>query len=649
MKMNKMKKLVLVVFVGLLMCGIAAADWSAPSFHGELNNGGEPARIPFLSSDGLTMYFGRNVGSQRRMYEAYRDIPSGAFTSEREVTELYNGESLYRPWVTSDGLRMYYAEFEDFTINTVLRMAERNSTSDPWTKVADFNEIHIDGWGDHDPSVTADELTLFFRSTRNGGTWEIWTATRASTGDPFSSATAVSELNDGEMVMGPCISSDGLTIYYAAIRDGNPTWDIYKASRSSTGDPFGNIERVSVSTDSYDEWQPYVTPDEGAIYFFSTRGTGEGIWVSDGITYYVDDNNGSDLNDGWTVGTAFATIQHGIDETQDGDTVLVLPGEYVEDVDFLGKAITLQSYDEPAVIRSDAFYAVSFYHAEGPDSILKNFIIADSSAGILCLTASPTISNLTVINSNTGILSDGVGTPVISNCIFWENQFGDLFNCSADYSIVQDNNDPCMVPLFVDDSAGDYRLKSERGRYWPPHDLWVLDNETCPGVNGGDPATDPGSEPMPNGGYINIGAYGGTSQASMGDWPIAGDVNLDGIVNFKDIAIVAGDWLDKLEWAWNESPVISISSPDNGEIVPYNTIDPVIIEAEVSDIDGSVVKVEFFANASKVAEDNIGNDGWQGHWHPESVGGFTLTAKATDDDGATTTSSPIQVEVAYVW
>ncbi|MHC4212820.1 MAG: hypothetical protein ACYSWP_05520, partial [Planctomycetota bacterium] len=131
---------VLVVLVGLLICGSAFGEWTEPSFHGELNEGVEPARTPFLSSDGLTMYFGRNIGALRRMYEAYRDVPSGAFTSEREVTELYNGESLYHPWVTSDGLRMYYAEFENFTVNTMLRMAQRSSTSDPWSKVADFDE-----------------------------------------------------------------------------------------------------------------------------------------------------------------------------------------------------------------------------------------------------------------------------------------------------------------------------------------------------------------------------------------------------------------------------------------------------------------------------------------------------------------------------
>ncbi|HUS74006.1 MAG TPA: right-handed parallel beta-helix repeat-containing protein [Sedimentisphaerales bacterium] len=61
------------------------------------------------------------------------------------------------------------------------------------------------------------------------------------------------------------------------------------------------------------------------------------------ITYYVDAVNGDDNNDGLSPKTAFATIQKGIDTAEDGDTVIVYPALYTENINFLGKNITLTS------------------------------------------------------------------------------------------------------------------------------------------------------------------------------------------------------------------------------------------------------------------------------------------------------------------
>jgi hypothetical protein len=68
---------------------------------------------------------------------------------------------------------------------------------------------------------------------------------------------------------------------------------------------------------------------------------------------------------------------------------------------------------------------------------------------------------------------------------------------------------------LVDPDNGDYHLFSERGRYWPEQDIWVIDEVTSPCIDGGDPAVDASVEPMPNGGRLNMGAYGGTRYASM--------------------------------------------------------------------------------------------------------------------------------------
>jgi len=102
-------------------------------------------------------------------------------------------------------------------------------------------------------------------------------------------------------------------------------------------------------------------------------------------------------------------------------------------------------------------------------------------------------------------------------------------------------------PNFVDPSAGDYHLKSVRGRYWPEHHLWVLDTVSSPCIDAGDPNSLFDQEPQPNGGRINMGAYGGTAYASLspegGFGGLEGDVNHDGVIDFMDLFALIDQWL----------------------------------------------------------------------------------------------------------
>jgi hypothetical protein len=243
------------------------------------------------------------------------------------------------------------------------------------------------------------------------------------------------------------------------------------------------------------------------------------------LNYFVDAIHGSNDNEGLTPGTAFATIKRGIDTAMDGDVIRVFPGLYQEEVNFRGKALVVQGVTAGTagvpVLHNPDDFAVSFYSGEGPDSVLKNFIIENNFMAVFIAGSSPTISNLTIVDNMYGIeVSDG-SDPDISNIIFWNNIYSDMFGCQAQYSRVSDMNmdegrgNIDGDPLFVDPENGDYRLRSKRGRYWPEHDVWVLDRATSPCIDGGDPSAEPLNEPEPNGSRINIGAYSGTSQASL--------------------------------------------------------------------------------------------------------------------------------------
>ncbi|MHC4425558.1 MAG: right-handed parallel beta-helix repeat-containing protein [Planctomycetota bacterium] len=268
--------------------------------------------------------------------------------------------------------------------------------------------------------------------------------------------------------------------------------------------------------------------------------------------YHVDGTAGSNDNDGLSWDTAFKTVQRGIDAAKNGNTVLVYPGVYVEEVRFKGKAITVASAEDAAILENPGDFAVSFYYGEGTDSVLENFIIRHSVTAVFVAGSSPTISNLTIVDNQYGIEAYAGPEPDISNCIFWSNSDGDMFGCQARYSCIERGSagegNIDAGPLFVDPNAGDYHLVSERGRYWPEYNVWVLDEATSPCIDGGDPNSDYSNERTPNGGRINIGAYGGTAYASMSELRFTDDINHDGIIDIVDLIALVENWLESVGW-----------------------------------------------------------------------------------------------------
>jgi hypothetical protein len=72
-----------------------------------------------------------------------------------------------------------------------------------------------------------------------------------------------------------------------------------------------------------------------------------------------------------------------------------------------------------------------------------------------------------------------------------------------------------MDPLFADPNHGDFHLKSHGGRWDPISQSWFVDDISSPCIDAGSPYESIGLERFPNGDRVNMGAYGGTQEASL--------------------------------------------------------------------------------------------------------------------------------------
>ncbi|UCG48000.1 MAG: right-handed parallel beta-helix repeat-containing protein [Phycisphaerales bacterium] len=197
----------------------------------------------------------------------------------------------------------------------------------------------------------------------------------------------------------------------------------------------------------------------------------------------------------------------------------------------------------------------------GPEASLGNCTFSGNralsgSAGAIHLSAGQTLLTNSIIWYNTPEEIYGFVMPTYclipghpgQGNIYTDPMFADpgYWADEGDLDLPTDARDPDAV--WVD---GDYHLQSRGGRYDAAAQEWVTDGVTSPCIDAGDPMSPIGHEPFANGGIVNMGAYGGTTEASKSDFGkpacetiAAGDVNGDCVIDFQDFTIMALHWCE---------------------------------------------------------------------------------------------------------
>ncbi len=123
---------------------------------------------------------------------------------------------------------------------------------------------------DQDPTLTDDELEIFFFSDRSGNE-DIWRATRESVDVAWDPPVLVPELNSDKLDQNPAISRDGLRIWFSSSRE--PP-GIYQASRPNREEPFGAPELIPIDSGDPDDFVIAPSVDLTELRMAVSIGTG---------------------------------------------------------------------------------------------------------------------------------------------------------------------------------------------------------------------------------------------------------------------------------------------------------------------------------------------------------------------------------------
>lgn len=244
-KSNYRIKLAVIVIMAVIILSIGRAEadftFGEPENLGPTVNSSAMEGIGTISSDGLELYF----------WDCYFLRPGGC-----------GGWDI---WVT-----------------------RRSSVSDPWCEPVNLGPLVNTEYDDAKPTISADGLTLYFCSNRPGGYGglDLWMSTRATTTDDWGAPVNLGEpVNSEADEAFPCVSQDGLELYFDSGRSGGyGDWDLWVAKRSTTDESWGDPVNLgeAINTPLYDS-SPYLSPDGRLLLFHGYRPGGPSVlnmWVS---------------------------------------------------------------------------------------------------------------------------------------------------------------------------------------------------------------------------------------------------------------------------------------------------------------------------------------------------------------------------------
>lgn len=229
---------------------------------------------PFFSSDGLTLYFCSDRPGGKGTQDIWMSLRNSVEEDWGNPVNLgpqvnSAGWDIW-PCPSADGLSLYFFSYREGGFgNGDIWISHRASKKDVWGPPVNagqnINSPYLDGAS----VLSEDGLEMIFMSLRYGP-GHLWISRRASTDEQWGEAVNLGSTVNGLILdCSPSLSSDGLYMFFHSIRPGGMGfYDLYVTHRQTKDREWGlPVNLGSTINTEFGEVCPTISPDGRWLYF----------------------------------------------------------------------------------------------------------------------------------------------------------------------------------------------------------------------------------------------------------------------------------------------------------------------------------------------------------------------------------------------
>lgn len=238
---------------------------------------------PSVSGDLLELYFTSERTGNADIYVAERSAPNAPFSAPRRVDALSTIGLETSPIITADALTLYWASDRDGgqgDLDIWLSTRPERAAS-AWSAPQNLRSLNssakdlprLPGLHDTVMPLSSD------RGTR--GYYSVLFAARGAEPNVYLTPKPLPELEfDRSSTVDGFLTEDGLTLFYVT-GPAIGAADMFVASRRNTGEPFEHFAPLADLNTASDERDPWLSADQTRFFFSSNRSGVYAIYEAD--------------------------------------------------------------------------------------------------------------------------------------------------------------------------------------------------------------------------------------------------------------------------------------------------------------------------------------------------------------------------------